>query len=1060
MRGRFAALFAVALLIAVSTTPVWAQRTTATVEGIVVDSSGGVLPGANVTLTNEGTGLVDRQVTNAGGEFTFNYVPPGTYTVTIAIAGFKTEMAKGISVGASENIRRKFSLQVGALEDAVTVSGEAPLINVKSPEQRISLEATELATLPIANRNLTNLLNIGIGLTKQEAVAEGGGTGGGSAGTVRLRLNGLGGAAMSITANGTEASGNSGSRSISSYNGVSKIDIVSIESIGEVNIVKGIVPAEFGNALAGNLNVITKAGSNIFHGSVFDRYEGARLDSKPFFLKNKPSQTWNQGGGSLGGPLLRDRAFFFAAFEGYRLDKVLELNAQVPTVRMQNLLLTAMPFPETQKVLDQYPAPTEPLSSSTALLGTFIGPGKKKNNDDHVDIRGDFRVKGGNLSSTFTYGHPYLSQESTLPNEPTVFTTKNWRTAASYAIARGRASFETRFGYSYTPFLRVNAGVNLLDPINPGPLSNVYTSNRRLLPNIIFPGLQSFGDEGHGRGQQPSYSAEQQITLVTEEHAFKFGGIYSTPRGGRFNTQASEFSFNTEADLLANRPASISIRPRNIDSRWKSINWGLFVQDDWRLNTKLVVNLGVRYDYFGRVQYRGANPNDPTCCGFINLNGTPDPTFTSFGSRRDANHIIDDDKFNVGPRIGFAYNPDANGHTVINGGWGMMFQGFDPQTFEGLQIGALSGVPSITTFTRADVDRLGLKYPIYNEDMYQFLLTNPIQGATVVGPLFKTNLQAPYAHVFTVGVQRAFGTATVVNAAFLGTRGYHFRMYQTYNLPDRITGLRPNPNLNQNTYYSDNQKTTYDSLQTSIKQRLSKNLQFNLNYTWSSTRSNYDGDNAGPSTNDETQNVQEFFDTVDANGVKNGPSYNWGPALGDVRHNFVGDVSYLTPGAGWSSPLVRQLLGSWQVSTVFRFRTGEPLTVTQAGRSAARPDVIDAAHAINTNCCDIASRNLQYLNLAAFELIPLSPVSTQPIRAGNATVGQFRLPGLRNVDLSLGKLLNIGGQRRIELRADILNAFNWVNYQAVSTNRSASNFGKVTGVFGARVTQLQARFSF
>ena len=139
-------------------------------------------------------------------------------------------------------------MEVGAMEESVTVSGEAPLINTASPEQRINLDTLEVQTLPAANRNLTNLLNIGTGLTRQEGTVEGGGSGSGGAGGIRLRLNGLGGAAMSISANGTDASANAGSRQISLYNGISKIDIVSIEAVGEVQIIKGISPAEFGQA--------------------------------------------------------------------------------------------------------------------------------------------------------------------------------------------------------------------------------------------------------------------------------------------------------------------------------------------------------------------------------------------------------------------------------------------------------------------------------------------------------------------------------------------------------------------------------------------------------------------------------------------------------------------------------------------------------------------------------------------------------------------------------------------------------------------------------------------
>jgi len=1024
-----------------------AQRTTATFAGIVTDNSGGVLPGADVTLTNEATGIVERQVSSASGEFIFNYVPGGTYTLTISIQGFKTHTSKGLTLGAAQSVRRSFELEVGAMEESVTVSGEAPLVNTASPEQRINLDTTEVKTLPSANRNLTNLLNIGTGLTRQEGTVEGGGSGSGGAGGIRLRLNGLGGAAMSITANGTDASANAGARQISQYNGISKIDIVSIESVGEVQIVKGISPAEFGQALAGNLNIITKAGTNIWHGSLFHRYEGAGLVAKPFFLNEKPDSKWNQGGGSLGGPIMRDKGFFFSAFEAYRLTRALELNVNVPTQRFRDLLMSSLPYPETRLLLDQYQLPNQPVAPN-ALLGVFIGAGDKVNNDDHLDTRVDFRIKGGNLSGTFTYGHPYLSQESQLPGQPRVWVSTTRRASSSYAIARGRWSAETRFGYNYNWLSRTDPFYNVLDPVNPGS-SDINAKNRRQIPSISYPGLLQLGSEQHTRGQQPSYSFEQQATFVTDRHSFKFGGIWATPRGGRFNVTGPTFTFQTEADVVANRPTGASFRLRPVLGLWSTTNWGFFVQDDWRVSSKLVVNAGVRYDFFGRYRFTATDPQHPA--GIINLNGEPDPTF-AFGSPRPADRIFEDDKgINLGPRIGFAYNPDARGRTVVSGGWGMMFQPLDTQNFE-TSIGMIEGVPASRSFSAVEVGQLGLRFPIYNEDMLQrFSAIYTPSPLSPVGLLVDPNIQTPYAHVFSIGVQRAIGSSTVAETSYVGTRGHHFRMTRTYNEPDRVTGLRPNPNLSQGTYVDDSQETEYNSLQTSMRQRLARRVQLNLNYTWSSTRANYDGDNTLSSVNDASQTVQDFFDLESS----------WGPVIGDVRHSFIGSVIYDISGEGWSSPLARHVFGGWQIAGIFRARTGEPLIITQSSsKAASRPDVIDAANAINKSCCDIRVDNMQYLNVEAFQQVALNAVSRQTVRAGNVGVGQFRLPGFKNLDLSLSKSFRAGGPRLVELRTDILNAFNWINYAAAQTNITASNFGKITGTGAARVAQVQVRFSF
>ena len=1034
---------AVALLLVGAATPAWAQRTTATLVGLVVDDTGGALPGVNIELTNEATGIVDQQVTAGNGEFTFTFVPSGTYTVGLSIPGFRSLTETGLQLGAAQDVRRQFELGIGDLAETITVTGETPLIDVQSAEQRMSLETRELELLPAANRNITALLNIGVGITRQEALVEGGGSGGGSGGTVRLRLNGLGGSAMSITTNGTEASGTAGTRSVSSYNGVSKIDIVSIESVGEAHIVKGILPAEFGNALAGNLNIITKAGANAFSGSYFHRYEGAGLVAKPFFLDVKPEHKWNQGGGSFGGPIVRDRAFFFVAIESFRLNRGLELNTDVPTQRMRDLMLTSLPFPETQLLLDQYPLPTEPLSSPTDLLGVFIGAGDKENTDDHLDARADVRVGGGNLSGSFTFGHPYLAQSSTLPNAPTQFDLLTRRANVSYANARGRWSSESRFGVSYNFLSRINWGNYLLDPNGPGPFEPVSEMGRRQISLISFPGLQSIGGEAHIRGQIPSYSFEQQVTLVADRHAFKFGGIYATPRGGRQNVQSASVTYDSEAELAANRPARINARPVYIDSRWYNTNWGLFMQDDWRVSSNLVINMGVRYDYFGRFRVEGTNPQFPA--GFQNLNGQPNPEFV-FGSLRPVDEInADDSGINVGPRIGFAYNPDGVGDTVISGGWGLSFQPIDPQVYEGMQIGSLSGVPAVNRFSKVEVAELGLQFPVYNEDIFTFLestldLDDPLSA---VRNLIDPTMQVPYSHNFTVGVQQALGTSTVVNVAYLGTRGNHFRMFRAYNDVDRLTGIRPNPKLSTASYLSDDQQTRYHSLQASLERRLSGGVQFGLHYTLSEATTNYDGDNAGPSVNDESRNIQDFFDISE-----------FGPSIGDVTHNFIGDVIYQTPDdSGW--------LSSVQIAAIFRVRSGEPLKfVSQRGRQAGRPDVLDEAGAINDACCDLNAGILQYFNVDAFARIPVSPLSNHQIRAGNSRIGQFRLPGLKNLDLSVSKWIYVGDGPRIELRADILNALNWINYVAVQRSITSGSFGRITGTASARVVQVQARFAF
>src|SRR5215510_5031945 len=313
-----------------------AQRTTATFAGIVTDPSKAVLPGAEVQLINEGTNAVTEKLTGETGEFVFDYVPVGTYTLKIEMAGFKTYESRGIPLGAAQSLRRTYTLSVGEITDSVMVTGEAPLVNTLSPEQRVGMENLEVKTMPMINRDITTLLNVGTGLTTR-AESEG------NAGS-KFRLNGLGSTAMAVTANGTDANGNPGSPTISGYYGYTKINVMSSEAVGEMQIVKGVTPAEYGMAMGGQMSVITKSGTNEWHGSAFHRYEGSVLSARQQFLAQKNNSVWNQFGGSIGGPVKKDKAFFFLAYEGYRQRSVVPLNPTVPTQRFRDILLQYLPF--------------------------------------------------------------------------------------------------------------------------------------------------------------------------------------------------------------------------------------------------------------------------------------------------------------------------------------------------------------------------------------------------------------------------------------------------------------------------------------------------------------------------------------------------------------------------------------------------------------------------------------------------------------------------------------------------------------------------------------------
>src|SRR5437867_104005 len=733
-----------------------AQRTTATFAGIVADSSGAVLPGAEVELINEGTSATVQQVTGETGEFLFDYVPVGTYTLKIGLPGFKSYESRGMTLGGAQNVRRTFVLEVGAVTDNVTVTGEAPLVNTLSAEQRISVEALEIAALPMANRNITNILSVGSGLIK------GRDTGDGMAGN-RFRLNGLGGSSMNGTANGSDANGASGSPNISGYGAYNKIDVMSAEAVGEVQVVKGVMAAEYGGAMAGSLSVITKSGTNDWHGSLFHRYEGSVLSARQPFVAHEQNSVWNQFGGSLGGPIKKDKIFFFAAYEGYRQRTAIAMNPPptVPTQRFRDILLTSLPFPETKLFLDHVPLPNQPTAPE-ALLGVWFGAAPKIANDDHVDAKVDYLVLGGNLSATFYGGHPYAEQTSQQPLNPQYTTSFTRRLSLNYVIGRAAWTSSTRFGYNQNFFERIDKIWKTTDPNKP----ESFPGQRRL-PVIAFSGMSSFNRENRLQGPIPSFSLEQQFSMFRGRHGFKFGGIYSMPRGGRPDTTATLVTFQTIQDVQRNEPAAVSAESKEYPFTWRMINFGFFAQDDWRVHPKLVLNLGVRYDSYGPYVATGwkgdfgralksynmepeilKNLVGKLPMAVYNLDGLLDPNTFTWGPQRPPNSPYNRDNLSIAPRFGFAYTADGQGNFVVRGGFGINFQSYDP-------LGGAAPPPyeSRGAFTRAEAAAAGLKYPAYGEDVTAVIIAqNPNKKPQITARL-NPNLRPTYAMNYTLAIQ-------------------------------------------------------------------------------------------------------------------------------------------------------------------------------------------------------------------------------------------------------------------------------------------------------------------
>ena len=993
-----------------------AQVTTGTLYTITTDPSGAAIGGVSVSLQNTATSAVIRQSCDDLGECTFTFLPPGSYTASIGATGFKTLEVSGLQVEAAQNIRRKFTLSLGEVIEKVSVSGAAPIVNAVSTEQLESLNSATLTELPVARRRASELFQIDTSVSRTPGTSNTSGS---------FRVNGLGAGATSMTMDGIPASAHPGSPQGGFRGGFNYIEIASMEAIETVDIAKGVFSAEYGRSMSGNINVVTKTGTNQWHGSLFHLFNADELNARPVFLARRPPTTFNQFGGSFGGPIVKNRIFIFGVYEGYRDRRSTTINGSVPTPRLRDAMLAA--FPSYKLLLDNFFLPNQPFAAGAAT-GAYVGPGPIRANTEHFVVKPDVWLTSRNrLTATWVSDRPDLYQQNGPAQDAArAFTGSLDRVNITYTTFRPAWSAETRYGWNRVDNTRLDRFFDVADP----------NKQESKLGNRRVPGISAlgFGIQGENNfiGNAPQWNVEQKVTWQIGRHSLKAGGILSRRRFGEGDVGNPVLTYNTEQDLISNIPVNAQFN-FGFD-RWvgRQIDFGLFLQDDWRISRKLVLNLGLRYDYFDHMVAEGLNGGPP----HFAIASFSDFARFALSPFRPFDNPYDRDPFSMGPRFGFAYNPDGNGKTVVRGGLGFMHAPVNTSIFEQSANNALDQ-PFRIDLSRTEVVRLGLKFPVYNEDVL------PLVGAGSAAPAYQLvdpHIHTPYAINYTLGIEHALSSSLMFETAFVGTRGVKFVLPRIYNQPDAVTGVRPNPALGQSRYWDNSDSSIFSSWQTSVRQRYSRHLSGAFHYTWGKTLAYMYGDitYAIPTF------IQDFFD------VKS----NRGRPPADVQHTVVADFIYDLPWFAGARPLLKGALAGWQASGVFRAQTGFPLSATEASaRAFGRPDLIDPAHAV-------IDTGLQYLNRAAFQAVPVSPVSGQQIRAGNEGNGFLTSPGLWNLDFSLGKNFRITERVQFQFRADMLNGLNHANLNVVETNLNNSRFGQRTGSTDQRSVQFHTRLTF
>ena len=1008
------------------------QVTTATFYGIVTDSSGARIPAATVSFVHEQTGAVTKRAADLSGEFAFDFLRVGTYTIRIEAPGFKTYAATDTELTSAQTVRRTFALTVGAVGETVTVESRAPLVNAVNAEQRESMTSAQVSGLPLARRNYTNLLSLGTGVTVSNS---GGGPGHGNR-DGGVRLNGLGRSGTTFTVDGTDANANSEGRAGALFTNFNYIDMISIEAIQEVQVVKGIIPAEYSSALAGNVNLITKSGTNAFHGSVFENFQSRTLNARNQYLLKKAPLTYNQYGGSAGGMIVRDRVFFFSTYEGYQEVSSPPVSGNSPTPKLREEMIRANPA--YKQPLDTIPLPNQAYSP-TADIGFYQDSRTARAHDNHVVAKGDFRLTTfSNLALTWTHGRPYRNEPMYYIGNDTEFHGFQERGTASFVTGGPSWTSESRFGYNLQDLETFDG---FLGQKGPGVEKSQFGLRIPAISSSLgFTTASSQIWSQYG----PSWTMDQKYSRHLGKHSLKFGGNFIHRTGGRVKVANPTISYIGKPDLLADIPSTINVTFGPNFYNGNSYDSGMFVQDDWRITPKLVINLGARYDFYSHVVARPMNANAPA--QFNNLNGLLDNQF-HFGPFRDPENPYESDRgVNIGPRIGFSYNPDGKSRTVIRGGFGILFS---PQ-MQGLvkQSVATKTVPFRTILSKQESANANFHFPTYNDDARAVVEAETVRtGRVSVFAAFDPHLQNPYSMNLYFGIQHELSSSVALETAFVGNRGVKFPLHRVFNAVDRTTGLRPNPNLNDGYYIDNTQNTVYASWQSSLRKRYSRNVVGAVHYTYGKALSTAGGDIGAYYQGDQDVRTQDFFN----------PRADRGPSSGDITHYFSADAVYDLPRfANLSNSFLRQTAGGWQATGIFRVSTGEPITVSQSSAlQGSRPDYI-GGDAVNA---DYRS-TLVYLNRAAFASVPIGAASGATLRPGSSGNGEYRGPGQWRIDFSLGKNFAVTERTQFQIRFDSFNVTNHTNYVGLSSNINAANFGRLTSSRGARVIQLNAHLRF
>ncbi len=1073
------------------------QDPTGIVEGKITDPSGALVPKAQITVTNLSTGFGADQNSSASGEFRFSYLPVGTYRLRIVTKGFADFETTGIGLDVDRVVNLPVTLTVAGTKQTEEVSAMAATVDVSSAIGNV-ISAHDAVDLPLNGRNLTQL-----GLLQPGVAPLTFGL---------LQAGGIARQNQAYAVNGEPPESNNylldGVSNVDSVNGGFAIRTPP-DAVTEFRILTSNAPPEYGETSGATTSVVTKSGTNQFHGDVYDYLRNNAMDARNFFAASTEPLRQNQFGATFGGPIRRNRDFFFAYYEGQRSEQGETRTAIVPTAAeragdFSGLIdsngnpeplineFAGQPFsyngvsgvippfllnPIALKAEALIPLPNigPELYSSTQLLTNNYDQGGFRL--DHYFDNSDQLFARYSTSSQHELD-PLPINGSGVPGFPVTDNITTNSATVSYVHLFSPALVQTaRVAFFRNVFLEGAA-------TNHSPASDLGFTYQPTLaselgdPYLIISGYSDIGNPitGPQNTYQNDYQGYYSLAWTHGTHNLKFGmdvdrqqiNVLLGIATNGFFVFAPFPASDSFASFLLGQPVQFFQGGGDFNRGLRKWIVGGYAQDEWRVNSKLTLSYGLRYEVntpFTDIRKR-LNAWAPGRQSVVDPSAPEGLLFP--GDKGVPAGIAAVDYKEFMPRIGLAWDPTGNAKTTIRAGYGIFYDGYTNGTGGPLQAG-VSALPWTEAY---QLPGPGMNFANpYNGATPPFDLQQFVRPATVL--TVQSGMLPPYSQNWNFSVEHVFASSYLLDIRYVGNKGTHLPRFIEANPSIFGLGATTN-NADQRREYADcnaagscafasvgliadNNSSTYNALQVSLSRQLSSRLSFQASYWWSKSLDYVSSLNIAGSAptlvageNDLAQNP---FDLRAEHG----------PSLFDATNRFVLSGTYALPQWKTAPYAARQILNGWQLNTIISLSSGTPFTVYDSdnapeegtspeitGFYSSRPNLLsnpnNGPHTPN-----------EWVSRSAFQ--ELTP-QANPGEFGNEGRNAIRGPGLATVDLSLFKNFAVTESSRVQLRVEAFNVVNHPNFMLPENDLASPDFGQILQAAPPRLLQLAMKFIF